>query len=132
MADIPYEKAAFLHWESHPSQSRERLTPTQDVRAGDLLILSNAGYEVFTGTKITPKAEAKAHEPVVAVALAAGKAQQPVPCVVRNAVLLQDKINQVKSNAFAASQPLEALLPHFARQLLQVRSTIEAEKAVIA
>lgn len=126
---LEYDKASFLHWEGDPNHSRERLTPTKAVKAGDLLVLTASGYDVYSGTKLTPKANAKADEYVVAVALEAGKANEPVPCVVRNAVLIQDRINNVATDAFTTGKPLENLLPHFAAQMLTVRLSVDAPKA---
>lgn len=122
---LKYDKPVFLHWEGDPNHSRERVTTTKDVKPGDLLVLTASGYDVYAGQKLTPKASAKANEPVVAVALDAAKANDTVACVVRNAVVIHDRINGLAANAFEGSQPAENLLPHFAAQGLALRKSIE-------
>ena len=122
---LKYDKPAFLHWEGDPNHSRERVTTIKDVKPGDLLVLTASGYDVYAGEKLTPKASAKDHEYIIAIALDAAKANGTVACVVRNAVVIHDRISGLVANAFEGSRPAENLLPHFAAQGLVLRKSIE-------
>lgn len=114
-----------LHYESHPAKSREQLTVTAATKAGDLLVLTSAGFTPFAGAALTPKADAKGI--VVAVALADGAANAAIPCVVRDAVILQDRLNQVGNDAFDAGKPLAAIAPLLEAQQLVVTLSIAAQ-----
>lgn len=122
---LKYDKPAFLHWEGDPNHSRERVTTTKDVKPGDLLVLTASGYDVYAGAKLTPKVSAKDHEYIIAIALDAAKANSTVSCVVRNAVIIHDRLNGLAADAFESGQSAENLLSHFAAQGLVVRKSIE-------
>lgn len=129
---IEYDRPSFLHWESDPSQSRETLTLSAAAKIGDLLILGDSGYASYNGSAPSLKVSYDAGDIVVAVALEAGKAGDKVACIVRNATIIQDKINHVQNDAFDAGEPLEALKAYFARQMLIPRLSIAVQRGVRA
>lgn len=118
----------FLHWEANKAKSRELVKVAAATTAGDLLIKTATGFKPFKGTALTPDAAAKGI--VVAVALEDGANNASVACVVRDAVLIQDKLNNVVADSFDTGKPLADVAPLLETQQLVAKPSIALQRGV--
>lgn len=117
----------FLHWEANKAKSRELVKVAAATTAGDLLIKTSSGFKPFKGTALTPDAATTGI--VVAVALEDGAYNATIACVVRDAVLIQDKLNSIAADTFDAGKPLAAIAPLLEAQQLVAKSSINISRA---
>ena len=123
---IQYDKPSFLHWEADPTNSRTRVKAAKAVKAGEVLVLTDKGYEPFKGTLPTIPAGAVPGA-VVAFALADADKDAQVPCVIRNATILIDKLVGV-GDAFDDTKPLHPLVAHCNAQGIALNTSIATQR----
>lgn len=118
----------FLHWEANKAKSRALVKVGAATVAGDLLIKTATGFKPFKGSALTPDAAAKGI--VVAVALEDGANNAELACVVRDAVLVQDALNNVGADSFASGKPLADIAPLLEAQQLVATPSIALQRGV--
>ena len=119
---IQYDKPSFLHWEGHPTNSRTRVKAAKQAKAGEVLVLTDKGTTLPTiPATAVPGA-------VVAFALADADKDAQVPCIIRNATVLIDKLVGVAADAFDDTKPLHQLVAHCNAQGIALNTSIATQR----
>ena len=125
---IQYDKPSFLHWEGHPTNSRTRVKAAKAVKAGEVLVLTDKGYEPYKGTTLPTIPASAVPGAVVAFALADADKDAQVPCIIRNATVLIDKLVGVAADAFDDTKPLHPLVAHCNAQGIALNTSIATQR----
>ena len=92
-----------------------------------MLVLTDKGYEPYKGTLPTIPASAVPGA-VVAFALADADKDAQVPCIIRNATVLIDKLTGVAADAFDDTKPLHPLVAHCNAQGIALNTSIATQR----
>lgn len=125
---LTYNRPSFLHWEGDPTHSRESLLVTKPVKTGDVLILTgDNSYSPYTSDRVN--GSVFGDKTNVAFALENGEEGEYVACVVRNAVVIIDRLNLIKLTDFDANEPLGSTLSDLRTQGIVLRHSIAVNSA---